>query len=97
MVALSWLGAIIACLGYGVASVLQSVAAKRASRSRGADRAGLDHQARAVSGGIGLPALGFAGMWWLCSDFRCSWFSHRRRKCWVTAVIGQSARCTPVL
>ena len=31
MVVLSWLGAIVACLGYGVASVLQSVAAKRAA------------------------------------------------------------------
>jgi drug/metabolite transporter (DMT)-like permease len=28
---LSWLGAIVACLGYGVSSVLQSVAAKRAA------------------------------------------------------------------
>ena len=31
MLALSWLGAIVACLGYGVSSVLQSVAAKRAA------------------------------------------------------------------
>ena len=29
MLLLSWFGAIVACLGYGVASVLQSVAAKR--------------------------------------------------------------------
>jgi len=29
MLLLSWLGAIVACFGYGVASVLQSVAAKR--------------------------------------------------------------------
>ena len=31
MLLLSWLGAIVACLGYGVSSVLQSVAAKRAA------------------------------------------------------------------
>ena len=31
MLVLSWLGAIVACLGYGVSSVLQSVAAKRAA------------------------------------------------------------------
>jgi hypothetical protein len=31
MLVLSWVGAIVACLGYGVSSVLQSVAAKRAA------------------------------------------------------------------
>jgi hypothetical protein len=31
MVVLSWLGAIVACLGYGVSSVLQSVAANRSA------------------------------------------------------------------
>lgn len=31
MLMLSWLGAIVACLGYGVSSVLQSVAAKRSA------------------------------------------------------------------
>jgi hypothetical protein len=31
MLVLSWLGAIVACLGYGVSSVLQSVAAKRSA------------------------------------------------------------------
>jgi hypothetical protein len=31
VLALSWLGAIVACLGYGVSSVLQSIAAKRAA------------------------------------------------------------------
>lgn len=35
MVALSWAAAVVACLGYGVASVLQSVGAQRAARLTG--------------------------------------------------------------
>ena len=52
MLVLSWLGAIVACFGYGVASVLAVGRREARRRSRRADRAGPDHQAGAVSAGI---------------------------------------------
>ena len=61
MLVLSWLGAIVACLGYGVASVLQSVAAKRAAEVVGLT--GLALIIKQVPYLLGLVAdgLGFAG------------------------------------
>lgn len=61
MVVLSWLGAIVACLGYGVASVLQSVAAKRSAEVVGLT--GLALIIKQVPYLIGLAAdgLGFLG------------------------------------
>ena len=61
MVVLSWLGAIVACLGYGVASVLQSVAAKRSAEVVGL--AGLALIIKQVPYLVGLAAdgLGFLG------------------------------------
>ena len=61
MVVLSWLGAIVACFGYGVASVLQSVAAKRTAEVVGL--AGLALIIKQVPYLIGLAAdgLGFLG------------------------------------
>jgi drug/metabolite transporter (DMT)-like permease len=58
---LSWLGAIAACLGYGVASVLESVAAKRAAAVVGLT--GLALIIKQVPYLIGLAAdgLGFLG------------------------------------
>jgi hypothetical protein len=61
MLVLSWLGAIVACLGYGVASVLQSVAAKRAAEVVGLT--GLALIIKQVPYLLGLVAdgLGFTG------------------------------------
>jgi len=61
MLALSWLGAIVACVGYGVASVLQSVAAKRAAAVVGLT--GLALIVKQVPYLLGLVAdgLGFTG------------------------------------
>jgi hypothetical protein len=61
MLLLSWLGAIVACLGYGVASVLQSVAAKRAAEVVGLT--GLALIIKQVPYLLGLVAdgLGFTG------------------------------------
>ncbi len=61
MLALSWLGAMVACLGYGVASVFQSVAAKRT-----AEVAGLTGLAMIVKQvpyllGLAMDALAFCG------------------------------------
>ena len=61
MLLLSWLGAIVACFGYGVASVLQSVAAKR-----GAEVVGLTGLTMIVKQlpyllGLALDALAFGG------------------------------------
>ena len=61
MLVLSWLGAIVACVGYGVASVLQSVAAKRAAAVVGLT--GLALIIKQVPYLLGLVAdgLGFTG------------------------------------
>ncbi|HEX7212292.1 MAG TPA: hypothetical protein VF241_15320 [Propionibacteriaceae bacterium] len=61
MLLLSWLGAVVACFGYGVASVLQSVAAKR-----GAEVVGLTGLTMIVKQlpyllGLALDALAFGG------------------------------------
>ena len=61
MLVLSWLGAIVACFGYGVASVLQSVAAKR-----GAEVVGLTGLAMIVKQvpyllGLAMDGLAFGG------------------------------------
>jgi hypothetical protein len=61
MLVLSWVGAIIACVGYGAASVLESVAAKRAAEVVGLT--GLALIIKQVPYLLGLVAdgLGFAG------------------------------------
>jgi drug/metabolite transporter (DMT)-like permease len=61
MLALSWLGAIIACLGYGVASVLQSVAAKRAAEVVGLSGLALIVKQGPYLLGLGMDALAFGG------------------------------------
>jgi drug/metabolite transporter (DMT)-like permease len=61
MVVLSWVGAIVACLGYGVASVLQSVAAKRAAAVVGLTGLALIIRQVPYLLGLACDALGFAG------------------------------------
>jgi drug/metabolite transporter (DMT)-like permease len=61
MVVLSWLGAIVACLGYGVASVLQSVAAKRAAEVVGLTGLALIIKQVPYLLGLAADGLGFAG------------------------------------
>ena len=61
MVALSWLGAIVGCLGYGVASVLQSVAAKRSAEVVGLTGLALIIKQGPYLVGLACDALGFAG------------------------------------
>jgi drug/metabolite transporter (DMT)-like permease len=60
-VVLSWLGAIVACLGYGVASVLQSVAAKRAAEVVGLTGLALIIKQVPYLLGLAADGLGFAG------------------------------------
>ena len=61
MLALSWLGAIVACLGYGVASVFQSVAAKRAAEVVGLTGLGMIIKQVPYLLGLALDALAFGG------------------------------------
>jgi drug/metabolite transporter (DMT)-like permease len=61
MVVLSWVGAIVACLGYGVASVLQSVAAKRTAEVVGLTGLALIIKQVPYLLGLACDALGFAG------------------------------------
>ena len=75
MLVLSWLGAIVACLGYGVSSVLQSVAAKRSAEVVGLT--GLVLIIKQVPYLLGWPPTHWRlqAMCWPCSGFRCSWSS----------------------
>jgi drug/metabolite transporter (DMT)-like permease len=61
MVVLSWLGAIVACLGYGVASVLQSIAAKRAAEVVGLTGLALIIKQMPYLLGLAFDGLGFVG------------------------------------
>jgi drug/metabolite transporter (DMT)-like permease len=61
MVVLSWLGAIVACLGYGVASVLQSVGAKRAAEVAGLTGLALILKQVPYLVGLAADGLGFLG------------------------------------
>lgn len=61
MLALSWLGAIVACLGYGVASVLQSVAAKRAAQVVGLSGLALIVKQAPYLFGLAMDAVAFGG------------------------------------
>ena len=61
MLLLSWLGAIVACLGYGVASVLQSVAAKRAAEVVGLTGLALIIKQVPYLLGLALDGLAFGG------------------------------------
>lgn len=61
MLALSWLGALVACLGYGVASVLQSIAAKRAAEVVGLSGLALIIRQVPYLLGLACDGLGFAG------------------------------------
>lgn len=61
MLALSWLGAIVACLGYGVASVLQSVAAQRAAKVVGLTGLALIVKQVPYLLGLTMDALAFGG------------------------------------
>jgi drug/metabolite transporter (DMT)-like permease len=58
---LSWLGAIVACLGYGTASVFQSVAAKRAATVVGLGGLALIIKQLPYLLGLAADGLGFAG------------------------------------
>ena len=58
---LSWLGAIVACFGYGVASVLQSVAAKRAAEVVGLTGLALIIKQVPYLLGLVCDGLGFIG------------------------------------
>jgi drug/metabolite transporter (DMT)-like permease len=61
MLALSWLGAIVACLGYGVASVFQSVAAKRAAEVVGVTGLAMIIKQLPYLLGLAMDALAFGG------------------------------------
>lgn len=61
MLVLSWLGAMVACLGYGVASVLQSIAAKRAAEVVGLTGLALIIKQVPYLLGLVCDGLGFAG------------------------------------
>jgi len=61
MLALSWLGAIVACLGYGVASVFQSVAAKRAAEVVGLSGLAMIIKQVPYLLGLAMDALAFGG------------------------------------
>jgi len=61
MLVLSWLGAIVACLGYGVASVLQSVAANRAAAVVGLTGLALIIKQVPYLLGLAADGLGFTG------------------------------------
>jgi drug/metabolite transporter (DMT)-like permease len=61
MLALSWLGAIVACLGYGVSAVLQSVAAKRAAEVVGLTGIVLIIKQVPYLVGLAVDAVAFAG------------------------------------
>ena len=61
MLLLSWLGAIVACLGYGVSSVLQSVAAKRAAEVVGLTGIVLIIKQVPYLLGLAADTLAFAG------------------------------------
>jgi drug/metabolite transporter (DMT)-like permease len=61
MLLLSWLGAIVACLGYGAASVLESVAAKRAAEVVGLTGLALIIKQVLYLLGLAADGLGFLG------------------------------------
>jgi drug/metabolite transporter (DMT)-like permease len=61
MLVLSWLGAIVACLGYGVSAVLQSVAAKRAAEVVGVTGILLIIKQLPYLLGLAADAMAFAG------------------------------------
>ena len=61
MLVLSWLGAIVACLGYGVSSVLQSVAAKRSAEVVGLTGIVLIIKQVPYLLGLAADTLAFAG------------------------------------
>jgi drug/metabolite transporter (DMT)-like permease len=61
MLLLSWLGAVVACLGYGVASVLQSIAAKRAAEVVGLTGLALIIKQVPYLVGLAADGLGFVG------------------------------------
>ncbi len=59
MLVLSWVAAVVACLGYGSASVLQSVGARRASRATGASGLALILTQGPYLLGLGADAVAF--------------------------------------
>ena len=61
MLVLSWLGAIVACLGYGVSSVLQSIAAKRAAQIVGLTGIALIIRQVPYLMGLACDTLAFTG------------------------------------
>ena len=61
MLVLSWLGAIVACLGYGVSSVLQSIAAKRAAEVVGLTGILLIIKQVPYLVGLAVDTMAFAG------------------------------------
>ena len=61
MLVLSWFGAIVACLGYGVSSVLQSIAAKRAAEIVGLTGIALIIKQVPYLLGLACDALAFTG------------------------------------
>ena len=61
MLLLSWLGAIVACFGYGVASVLQSVAAKRGAEVVGLTGLGMIVKQVPYLLGLAMDGLAFGG------------------------------------
>jgi hypothetical protein len=58
---LSWLGAIVACLGYGVSSVLQSIAAKRSAEVVGLTGLALIIRQVPYLLGLAVDAVAFSG------------------------------------
>ena len=59
MLALSWVAAFVACLGYGVASVLQSGAAKRTGQLVGVSRVAAIMLQQPYLSGLAADAIAF--------------------------------------
>ena len=61
MLALSWVAAFVACVGYGVGSVLQSVGANRTGEVTGIGGVGRILRQLPYLAGLGLDGIGFLG------------------------------------
>ena len=77
---LSWIAAIVACLAYGVATVLQSVGARRAAAATGVGGVvGIVTQVPYLAG-LALDGVGFLGNVVALRSCRCSWSSRSWRQ-----------------
>ena len=81
MLLVSWIAAIIACLAYGVATVLQSVGARRAATATGVGGVvGIVTQLPYLAG-LALDGSASSATSSRCGSCRCSWW----RRSWPAA------------